>query len=149
MNREFTKIAKRFGCNLIYLFGSQADTGKRYLEGEAVFPQEGADIDIAASFEVLPENAIEVYGELYAEFSKLFEPFELDLVFIHEVDTFFRYEIVKGIKVYEKNIDLADELEEDVLKRAGDLYFKKNIFEQEVMEAVKDGYFHFEYSPHS
>ena len=37
MKREFTKIAKRFGCNLIYLFGSQADTGKRYLEGEAVF----------------------------------------------------------------------------------------------------------------
>lgn len=34
------------------------------------------------------------------------------------------------------------------MKRAEDLLFKKRVFDKEVMEAIEDGYFEFEYSPH-
>lgn len=140
------EIAVRYGCILVYLFGSQAEKGRRYLGGEDVVPERLSDLDIAVSFETPPET-IDIYGSLYREFSDLFEPFEVDLVFIHEVDTIFRYEIIKGVRVYEESIETADQFEEDVLRKAGDLCFKKKAFDMEVMEAIGNGYFQFEYSP--
>jgi predicted nucleotidyltransferase len=138
------EIAGRYGCILIYLFGSQAEKGMRYLEGEEVVPDPFSDLDIALKFEAPPRD-VDIYCSLYMEFSELFNPFEVDIVYVHEVDAFFHYEIIKGIRVYEKSEEDADRFEEDVLKRAEDLYFKKKAFDEEVMEAIEDGYFQFEY----
>lgn len=145
---KMREIAERYGLTLIYLFGTQAETGSRHLKGEAVTPDRFSDLDIAVQFKMLPED-IDIYGNLYIELSELFGPFDIDIVFIHEVDTFFCYEIISGIRVYEKSEKDADRFEEDVLKRAGDLYFKKKAFDKDAMEAIEDGYFPFEYHPNS
>jgi predicted nucleotidyltransferase len=146
MVKKLQDIAEKYKCDLIYLFGSQAEKGKRYLSGKETAPDPFSDLDIAVSFEIPPET-IDVYGCLYTKFSELFEPFEIDLVFIHEVDTLFQYEIIKAVRIYEKSETQADEFEEDVLKRTADLSFKKKEFDREVMEAIEDGYFQIEYSP--
>ena len=119
---------------------------KLILSGEETVPDPFSDLDIAVSFEMPPET-IDVYGCLYTEFSELFAPFAIDLVFIHEVDILFHYEIIKAVRIYEKSETIADEFEENVLKRAADLSFKKKEFDREVMEAIEDGYFQIEYSP--
>lgn len=146
MLKSIQDIAETYKCDIIYLFGSQAEKGRRYLCAEETAPDPFSDLDIAVAFEIPPET-IDVYGRLYTEFSELFAPFEVDLIFIHEVDTFFHYEIIKGVRIYERSETLADEFEEDVLKRTADLSFKKKEFDREVMEAIEDGYFQIKYSP--
>lgn len=68
---------------------------------------------------------------------------------MHEVNTLFQYEIIKGVRVYEKDEFLTDEFEEGIMKQAEDLLFKKRIFDSEILEAIEDGYSEFEYSPGS
>lgn len=68
---------------------------------------------------------------------------------MQEVHTLFQYEIIKGVRVYERDKFVADEIEEEIMKRAEDLFFKKRIFDQEVMEAIECGYFEFEYIPNA
>lgn len=142
-------LAERYGLILVYIFGSQADEGRRYLQGEDIEPVAFSDLDIAVAFQDPPLESMRVYGELYREFSKLFEPFDIDLVFIHEVNPLFQYEIIKGVRIYEKDEPLADEFEEGVMKRAEDLSFKKRTFDKDVIEAITDGYIEFEYSPNT
>jgi len=141
-------LARRYHISLIYLFGSQAEKGNRYFQGEEVLPDAPADLDIAVAFEKPPFSALKIYGILYREISEIFDPFTIDLVFMHEVNVLFQCEIIKGIRIYEKNEFLADEFEERILKISEDLSFKKRIFDKEIMEAIENGYFEFEYSPH-
>lgn len=144
---DIPSVAKRYGIVLIYLFGSQADNGKRYLEGEDVMPDAFSDLDVACAFENPPAETIGTYGILYKEISQIFEPFNIDLVFMHEVNTLLQHEIIKGVRIYTKDEFYADEFEESIMKRAEDLLFKKRILDNEIMEAIENGYFEFEYSP--
>jgi hypothetical protein len=66
---------------------------------------------------------------------------------MHEQDILFQYEIIQGARIYEKDESFADEFEEIVMKQSEDLSYKKRVFHSEVMEAMKNGYFEFEYSP--
>lgn len=147
MLKSIKDLAEQFGCNLIYLFGSQVDKGRRYLEGEYIVPDPHCDLDIAVTFKTPPLEVSRTYASLYKEFSEIFEPFEIDIVFLNEVDALFQYEIIKGVRIYEEDEFMADEFEEGVIKRAGDILYKKKVFDKETMEAVEDGYFEFEYSP--
>ncbi|MBI5187627.1 MAG: nucleotidyltransferase domain-containing protein [Nitrospirae bacterium] len=146
-DNDIKAIAERYGITLIYLFGSQADKGRRYLEGEDVRLDAFSDLDVAVTFENPPTEAIKIYGVIYKEISEIFDPFNIDLIFMHEVGALFQYEIIKGVRVYEKDRHLTDEFEEGIMKRAEDLLFKKRIFDDEVMEAIEDGYIEFEYNP--
>jgi len=146
---QIKSLAERYGITLVYLFGSQAVKGQKFLNGKDTAPEERSDLDIAVAFKDIPSEPLKTYGELYKELSEIFEPFIVDLVFIHEVDTLMQYEIVRGERVYEFDILHADEFEENVMKRAEDLTFKKKIFNREVLEAIENGYFTFEYSPYS
>jgi len=145
---EIRNIAEKYGITLIYLFGSQAEKGANYLEGTEIVLDELSDLDLAVAFEILPYNSIKIYGELYKYFSEIFEPFPIDLIFMDEVDTLFQYEIIKGVRIFEKDEFSADEFEEIVMKKAEDLAFKKRILLKEILEAIKDGYFEFGYSPY-
>ena len=148
MRKETLKsIAERSGISLVYLFGSRADEGKRYLEGEEIATNSYSDLDIAVAFERFPVETVQVYGKLYREISDLFDPFRIDLIFIHEMNSLFQYEIIKGEKIYERSVTFADDFEEGVMKRAGDLIYKKRIFDRDVLEAMEHGYFEFEYVP--
>lgn len=146
---SINEIAEKYEISMIYLFGSQAELGERYLHGEDIKPEPYSDLDIAVFFEKLPENSIKTYGELYRDFCILFEPFEIDLVFMHEQDSLFQYEIIKGIRIYAKDEEFADEYEELIMKKASDLSFKQKEFIRDVLEAIEDGYFQFEYKANS
>jgi predicted nucleotidyltransferase len=146
MKKDLRIIAEQFDCGLIYFFGSQAEEGRRYLAGEDVKPDLNSDLDVALALRNPPPLTISIYGEIYKEISEILEPFSIDLVFIHELDTLFQYEVIKGVRVYEKDERFADEFEEGVMKRAADLTFKKRMMDHEIMEAMKNGYFEFEYS---
>lgn len=148
MKKEIRRIAEQFDCILIYFFGSQAERGRRYLEGEVVRPEDFSDLDVAVAFRNPPAETIRIYGEIYKEISEVLEPFNIDLIFVHEMNPLFQHEIIKGIRIYEKEEDLTDEFEEGVMKRAEDLVFKKRVLDREIMEAIENGYIEFEYSPH-
>jgi len=147
LNSALKNLAQKFGIDLIYLFGSQAEKGKSYIEGERVTLEEFSDLDIAISFKKPPEHLIHVYGELFMEISEIFDPFHIDLVFIHEMNPLFQYEIIKGIRIYEEDESVAEDFEEMVMKKAADLAFKKRMMDRDIMEAIEDGYFEFEYKP--
>lgn len=68
---------------------------------------------------------------------------------MHEQDSLFQYEIIKGVRIYAKDEDFADEYEELVMKKASDLSFKQKEFIKDVLEAIEDGYFQFEYKANS
>jgi len=148
VKKEIRRIAEQFDCILIYFFGSQAERGRRYLEGEVVRPEDFSDLDVAVAFRNPPAETIRIYGEIYKEISEVLEPFNIDLIFVHEMNPLFQHEIIKGIRIYEKEEDLTDEFEEGVMKRAEDLVFKKRVLDREIMEAIENGYIEFEYSPH-
>lgn len=140
------EVAERFDCILIYFFGSHAEKGRRFLEGKDVRPDSFSDLDVAVAFRNPPTEAIKIYGEIYKEISEVLEPFNIDLVFVHELDTLFQYEVIRGVRVYEKDERLTDAFEEGVMKWTEDLIFKKRILDREIMEAIENGYIEFEYS---
>jgi uncharacterized protein len=146
---DIRDFAQRHNILIIYLFGSQAAKGGKYLKAETVLPYDFSDLDVAIFFETPPAESMITYGLLYKEISEIFDPFVLDLVFMHEVSALFQYEIIKGLRIYAKDESYADDLEERIMKIGGDLFFKKRIFDAEIMEAMENGYFEFEYSPHS
>ncbi|MBE0461829.1 MAG: nucleotidyltransferase domain-containing protein [Candidatus Aminicenantes bacterium] len=147
--QEIKNIAEKYGIALIYLFGSQAENGARYFKGDNINPEDLSDLDLAVSFKDVPSHPMKIYGALYKELSEVFEPFYIDLVFMHEVEILFQYEIIKGIRIFEKDESLADEFEEMIMKRAEDLAFKKTMLNREILEAIEDGYIEFEYRPDS
>ncbi|MBI5525739.1 MAG: nucleotidyltransferase domain-containing protein [Deltaproteobacteria bacterium] len=135
-----TEIAQRHGLSVVYLFGSRAQEGAAYLEDGRAASDSGSDLDIAVGFEKPPEDAVHAFGVIYKDLSAIFEPFAIDLVFVHEANPLFRYEIIKGVRVYETDPDAADALEERVIKIAADLAVKKRIMDREILEAIRDGY---------
>jgi len=145
MKSSVQDLARKFDCVLIYLFGSQAERGKRYLEGEEISPDAYSDLDVAVALRNLPTGTIKIYGEIYKEISEIFGPFNIDLIFIQEMSPLFQYEVIKGVRIYEVDERIAEEFEEGVMKRAEDLIFKKRILDREIMEAIENGYFEFEY----
>lgn len=142
-------VAKDYDLSLIYLFGSQAIPGNQYLKGIEVVPDGFSDLDIAVAFQNPSTLPMETYGHLYRDMGNIFDPFDIDLIFLHEVDILLQYEIIKGERIYEADESLADQFEESIMKLAGDLMVKKRIMDREIMEAIEDGYFQFEYTPHS
>ncbi|HUU52177.1 MAG TPA: nucleotidyltransferase domain-containing protein [Candidatus Heimdallarchaeota archaeon] len=147
--RKIRNIAKKYGIALIYLFGSQAENGARYLAGDNISVEDLSDLDVAVAFENIPSEAIKIYGALYKEFSEIFAPFYIDLVFMHDMETLFQYEIIKGERIFNKDEFSTDEFEEKIMKMAEDLAFKQRIMNREILGAIEDGYFEFEYNPYS
>jgi predicted nucleotidyltransferase len=144
---DIQALAERYHILLLYLFGSQAERGKRYLEGENMTPDATSDLDVAIVLDKPFSENIETYGILFRDFSEIFDPFILDLIYMREVNPLFQYEIIKGIRIYARDESYADDFEERIMKMAEDLFFKKRIFNNEIMEAIEDGYFEFEYRP--
>lgn len=142
-------VARACDLMLVYLFGSQAMPGHQFLRGIEVVPDGLSDLDIAVGFRHHPALPMEAYGRLYRDLGDIFDPFDIDLVFVHEVDILLQYEIIKGVRIYEADESLADQFEEGVMRLAGDLMVKKRIMDREIMEGIEDGYFQFEYPPHS
>lgn len=142
MKREtLIELLRKHRVKIAYIFGSQKESGIAFLDDKKSIVDEKADLDMGVVFEKLPIDAFGVYGEIYASLSILFEPFNIDLVFLQETDTLFQYEAIKGELIYCEDENFLDDYEEMVMKMASDLSFKKAEFEKDFLEAVKDGYF--------
>jgi predicted nucleotidyltransferase len=140
-----SELFNKYRAKIGYLFGSQKDAGADYLSGQSAEIEKGSDLDIGVVFEELPRKVFSTYGELYAGLSILFEPFNVDLVFLQETDALFQYGAILGNRIYCENETFCDDFEEMVMKRASDLSYKKNDFERDFLEAVRDGYFEIKY----
>ena len=116
-----------------------------FLSGEAVSIEKNSDLDLGVVFNSLPEDIYEVYGKLYSDLEDYFQPFKLDLVFLQEADPLFQYEAIQGNLLYFDNESILDSYEEKIIKLASDLSFKKEAFQKEIFEAIKDGYFEITY----
>jgi predicted nucleotidyltransferase len=142
MKREtLIGLLKKYNVKIAYIFGSQKESGIAFLNDSNPAIDERADLDIGVVFEKLPMDTFGVYGELYADLSILFEPFNVDLVFLQETNMLFQYEAIKGEFIYCEDESFLDEYEEMVMKTASDLSFNKLEFERDFIEAIKDGYF--------
>lgn len=74
----------------------------------------------------------------------LFDPFEIDLIFLQEVNPLLQLEAIKGVAIYVEDETFQEDYEELVIKKAEDLKFKKREFNKDVLEVRKDGYFEIE-----
>ncbi len=142
---KLNTIFKRYGVKIAYFFGSQKEKGIEFLRGGPVESGKVSDLDIGVVFEKLPDKAFLLYGEIYAELVDIFEPFNIDLVFLQETDSLFQYDAIKGEVIYCEDQDFLDEYEELVMKKAEDLAYKRKEFERDFLEAIKDGYFKIEH----
>lgn len=138
---NLTGLFKRYKVKIAYLFGSQKDAGTAFLKGEKYNIEEMSDIDIGVVFYDMPQCIYDVYGELYAQLSNIFEPFNVDLVFLNETDILFQYEAINGNLIYCEDESFCDDYEESIMKKAADIAYKKIAFREDFLEAVKDGYF--------
>ncbi|PMP66622.1 MAG: hypothetical protein C0190_05255 [Thermodesulfobacterium geofontis] len=144
---QLKNIAKKYGITLIYLFGSQAKNGVAYLYDRSYRVKKRSDLDIGVVFKNFPINAkekIKIYEELYTDLALLFDPFEIDLIFLQEINPLLQLEAIKGFAIYVEDEIFQEDYEELVMKKAEDLRFKKREFDKEVLEARKDGYFEIE-----
>ena len=142
--KTLNTFCKKYRIILVYLFGTQQDAGLNYLQGYEVVTEKTSDLDIGILVKSLPDNMYEFYGNLYLDLSKLFEPCNVDIVFLHEVDALFKYEIICGHRIYASDEQMADEYEENIQKIASDLSSKRKIFEKDFYESIENGYFEIE-----
>jgi len=144
--KQIERICKKYNVALCYLFGSQKEEGKALLEGKQVGLKDAeSDIDFAVLFKIPPQNSLEVYAALSLDLQDLVSPFRADLLFLHEVDHIIKLEVIKGINVYSLNEGYRETYEERVMMFASDELeiFKRN--ESDLLEAIDNGYFQFEY----
>ena len=141
---KLRKIFEKYKVNLAYLFGSQQESGLNYLQKDAKHILKNSDLDIGILLDKLPSDMFKFYGDFYHDLSELFEPFQVDIIFLNEVNHLLKFEIIKGHRVYAKSSDFADDYEESVMKIAADLDFKRKMFEEDFIEALKNGYFEIE-----
>jgi len=141
---NLNKILQKHAVILSYLFGSQKDNGMKYLHGQKIEIDRNSDLDIGILLETPPPHLYRFYGNLYYDLSMLFEPFNVDIVFLHEINSIFKFEIINGHRIYALDEKFADDYEENVMKLASDLFFKRKMFEKDFYEALENGYFEIE-----
>ena len=117
-------ICKNNAIALAYLFGSQADKGRQILNGQETRADDRlADLDLAIVFRRgLPpsERVPKLYARLYNQFSEIFLPFSLDLVFLQEQHSVFQARAITGICIYSEDESFKSNYEENVMRKAAD-----------------------------
>lgn len=150
MTAKIDDICRQYGVALCYLFGSQQTLGLARLRGEAVQEADpGSDIDVAVWFAKVPDNPLDTYANLSLALETLVSPFKADLVFLHDVDHIIQLEAIRGVNLFAVDEAFKDAFEARVMALAADeaLIFQKN--ERDFLEAIRDGYFEFEYQADS
>lgn len=116
------------------------------LKGKPVEIQDSeSDIDFGVLFVSMPEDPLTTYAHLSLELQDIVSPFRADLLFMHEVDHLIQLEVIRGICIYSLNERLREEYEEKVMMMASDEMEIFKLNENDLFEAIEDGYFEFEY----
>ena len=138
--RDLGAVCQNYGIALVYLYGSKAEEGLRYLRGEEVrIDDKLADIDVGVVFkEPLPPpgERYKLYSNIFNEFEEIFRPLPLDLVFLEEGHSVFQVEALKGYCVYSMDEAFKDDYEEMILRRAADFRPFLELYLKEVLEEV-------------
>jgi len=142
---ELQAIFKKNGVLLAYLFGSNQDIGRRYLDGSSCEPRKPSDLDVGLLIAPSSATMYESYGNLYLELSRGLAPFHIDIVFLHEVHSLLKFEIISGCRIYAEDEQFADDYEDLVVKFASDLAVKRRMFETDFIKAIEDGHFEIEH----
>jgi len=144
--KQIEEICNKYNVGLCYIFGSQKEEGKALLEGKHVdLTDAESDIDFAVSFTTPPQNSLEVYASLSLDLQDLVSPFKADLLLLHMVDHLIQLEVIKGINVYSVDEEYRDTYEEKVMMFASDELEIFKLNERDLLEAIDNGYFEFEY----
>lgn len=144
--KKIDNLFKQYGISLCYLFGSQAKQGIARLQDAKIEVEDPeSDIDFAVLFFTPPKNSIETYAELSLELSELVSPFRADLLFLNEVDHLIQLEAIRGINIFAADENFKEDYESNVMACAADEIeiLKRN--EKDFLEAIRYGYFEFEY----
>lgn len=125
MRKALADIARRYGLDLVYAFGSQADAIVA-LVAKGTIParpiRSDADIGVVFAGGLPPagrERAV-TYARLHLELSDLLDPFRVDLMFLQENHSVFQAEAIKGHCLYASLREIRERYEEMVLRRAAD-----------------------------
>lgn len=125
MEKALADIAHRYGLDLVYAFGSQADAiAALVTKGTVPTRPIRSDADIGVVFAGgLPPAGRQrgvTYARLRLELSDLLEPFTVDLVFLQENHSVFQVEAIKGHCLYAASPEVRERYEEMILRRAAD-----------------------------
>lgn len=131
-------ICKHHRVGLLYLFGSKNTTALTILKDglvEISDPMTDADVGVVFLFDLFEHTKhYLLYSTLYNQLEDLFNPFQLDLVFLQECHSVFQFEAIKGICVYKKSQEIQDQFEMNVLRRLPDFKYVLEQYEKEILE---------------
>ncbi len=134
------KVAQEYGVAFMYIFGSQAQKGYDYLNGNVVELDDPlADLDIGVIFKpgIMEQDIVSLYANLYNALDVVFDPFQVDLVLLEENHSVFQANAIVGICVYSVNDYLRGLYEESILRRAADFKpFLDKYLEEYLEEAI-------------
>ena len=121
-SKDIEKIARQFGIEAIYAFGSFATEALDWIMGrkEKIDFNPSSDLDIGVKPRPGIKLNIEQKVDLAMEFEDLFLAPRVDLVVLPEADPFLAANIIRGERLYAEDEYLADEYELYILRRAGD-----------------------------
>lgn len=128
---ELERLSERYGVQAVYLFGSRADDGLARLRGETV-SGEGSDLDVGVA-RLAPRLHPFERGGLHVELDDLFEPLDVDLVMLDEVDPLFRFEAIDGHRIWAADGERVDSWELVVMRRAPELLPIQRRLEEEFL----------------
>lgn len=143
LGQKIAEVARAFSIDLVFLFGSQKDTGLAILRGESARVRDPlADLDIGVVFAAgaFPAKPFQVFGPLYAELQEIFHPLSPDLVFLEETESTFQFEAIRGACVYCSNQETLNNYIEHVLRTASDwMYMREKIDKEYLSESESHG----------
>ena len=94
LNRLYS-ICEKHDLALVYLFGSQAQTGNKLLQGLKVMVEDHlTDLDVGVVTTKplpAPDKRVRFYSTLYNDMEDLFKPYRLDLVLLEENHSVFQF----------------------------------------------------------
>jgi len=122
-NKKLRTIAEEFTLHMIYAFGSQAKAVYGWIRGNV----QGLNIPLSSDLDIgvkpAPSKTLSIKEKVAVsmELEELFSVRYVDLLVIPEVDPFLAANIVRGERLYCKDVYEADEYDLYILRRAGDL----------------------------
>ncbi|HXU44307.1 MAG TPA: nucleotidyltransferase domain-containing protein [Thermoanaerobaculia bacterium] len=116
---EIERIAREHGLLAVYLFGSRADDGLRFLvEGEV--EKKESDLDVGVVFRRFPPE-VESSMQLAEDLGELFDPFRVDYVRLQNTDSIFQFRALSGHRIAAPDSTAADNYELDTMRMAAEL----------------------------
>lgn len=119
---RISALCERHRIESLHVFGSRAREIADWVEDKrAALARSCADVDIGT----LPRDgrklSIREKSEITAELEEIFQAGRVDLIVLPEADPFVAANVIRGERLYCRDVRRADEYELYALRRAGDL----------------------------